>query len=151
MYAFLGGLAEAMSGDATLRRSGSLSRNVWQRANGHSRRLGASLLLTRAAIPGAVAALNRLGVGPLEPGISGEDLRRGGLAAMRQVAEGLVPDAAHVIFGHTHRPGPLPGDDEAEWTLAPRAPASGTAAAGATSRRFVGAARAPGALLARHA
>jgi hypothetical protein len=21
-----------------------------------------------------------------------------------------------VIFGHTHRPGPLPGDDPAEWT-----------------------------------
>jgi predicted phosphodiesterase len=113
MYAFFAGLAEAMSGPH-LKRSGSLSRNVWRRANGHSR-VG-SLLLTRAAIPGAVAALNRLGVGPLEPGISGEDLRRGGLAAMRKVAEGLVPDAAHVIFGHTHRPGPLPGDDEREWT-----------------------------------
>ncbi len=115
MYAFLTGLAEAMSGPA-LRRSGSLSRSVWRRANGHSR-VG-SLLLTRAAIPGAVAGLNRLGVGPLEAGISGEDLRRGGLAAMRRVAEGLVPDAAHVIFGHTHRPGPLPGDDEGEWTTA---------------------------------
>jgi hypothetical protein len=21
-----------------------------------------------------------------------------------------------VIFGHTHRPGPLPGDEQAEWT-----------------------------------
>jgi hypothetical protein len=115
MYAFLAGLAEAMSGPS-LKRSGSLSRSVWRRANGRTR-VG-PLLLTRAAIPATVAALNRLGVGPLEPGISGEDLRRGGLAAMRQVAGGLVPDAAHVIFGHTHRPGPLPGDDLSEWTTA---------------------------------
>jgi predicted phosphodiesterase len=115
MYAFFAGLAEAMSGP-TLKRSGSLSRSVWQRANGRSR-LGGTLI-THAAIPGAVAALNRLGVGPLEPGISGEDLRRGGLNAMRRVAEGLVPDAAYLVFGHTHRPGPLPGDDESEWTSA---------------------------------
>jgi predicted phosphodiesterase len=115
MYAFLDGLAEGMS-EGMLRRSGSVSRNVWQRANGRSRLGG--LLLSRAAIPGAVAALNRLGVGPLEGGISGEDLRRGGLTAMREVAEGLVPAAAHVIFGHTHRPGPVPGDDESEWTTA---------------------------------
>ena len=27
----------------------------------------------------------------------------------------LAPDAEHVIFGHTHRPGPLPGDDLTEW------------------------------------
>ena len=115
MYAFLAGLAEAMSGP----RSGGAARCRAASGGGPtaSSRVG-SLLLTRAAIPGAVAALNRLGVGPLEPGISGEDLRRGGLAAMREVAEGLVPDAAHVIFGHTHRPGPLPGDDERDWTTA---------------------------------
>ena len=35
---------------------------------------------------------------------------------MGRVAETLAPGAEHVIFGHTHRPGPLPGDDEAEWT-----------------------------------
>ena len=115
LYALLGGIAEGAS-VARLRRSGNLSRNVWQRANGSGRLAG--LVLVRAAIPGAVAALNRLGVGPLEPGISGEDLRRGGLAAMREVAEGLVPDASHLIFGHTHRPGPLPGDEESDWTSA---------------------------------
>ena len=115
MYAFLAGLAEAMSGPS-LQRSGSLSRSVWQRANGRSR--AGSLLVARVAIPGAVGALNRLGVGPLEPGISGQDLLHGGLSAMRRVAEGLAPGASHVLFGHTHRPGPLPGDDEAEWTTA---------------------------------
>jgi hypothetical protein len=37
---------------------------------------------------------------------------------MREVVETLVPGAAHVIFGHTHRPGPLQGDDERLWTAA---------------------------------
>jgi predicted phosphodiesterase len=115
MYAFFAGLAEAMSGPG-LKRSGSLSRSVWQQANGRSR--AGSLLLSRLAIPAAVGTLNRAGVGPLEPGISREDLLHGGLAAMRQVAAGLAPGADHLLFGHTHRPGPLPGDDEAEWTSA---------------------------------
>ena len=35
---------------------------------------------------------------------------------MARVAEVLAPGAAHVIFGHTHRPGPLAGDEQAEWT-----------------------------------
>jgi hypothetical protein len=35
---------------------------------------------------------------------------------MARVAEVLAPRAEHVIFGHTHRPGPLPGDEQAEWT-----------------------------------
>lgn len=113
MYAFFAGLAESVSGD-TLRRRGSVSRTVWQRANGRSR--AAPWLISRVALPGAVGALNRLGVGPLEPGISGEHLLHGGLAAMRRVSEDLAPDAGHVLFGHTHRAGPLSGDDEAEWT-----------------------------------
>jgi hypothetical protein len=113
MYAFFAGLAESVSGES-LRRRGSISRTVWQRANGHSR--AGPWLISRVAIPGVVGALNRLGVGPLEPGISGEDLLHGGLAAMRSVAGVLAPGAEHVLFGHTHRAGPLPGDDAAEWT-----------------------------------
>ena len=35
---------------------------------------------------------------------------------MGRVADVLAPSAEHVIFGHTHRPGPLAGDDAAEWT-----------------------------------
>ena len=35
---------------------------------------------------------------------------------MGRVAEVVAPGAGHVIFGHTHRPGPLPGDEPAEWT-----------------------------------
>ena len=32
------------------------------------------------------------------------------------MADTLAPDAEHVLFGHTHRAGPLPGDDLAEWS-----------------------------------
>ena len=35
---------------------------------------------------------------------------------MGRVADTLAPNAEHVIFGHTHRAGPFPGDDLAEWT-----------------------------------
>ena len=115
LYALLGGLAENAP-DAALRKGGNVSRAVWSRANG-SRPLG-RLLLTRGALPAAVALLNRIGVGPLRSGVTGEHLRAGGLAAMREVAPALAPDAQHLVFGHTHRVGPLPGDDPSEWLTA---------------------------------
>jgi hypothetical protein len=75
-------------------------------------------LLTKA-IPSAIAALNRLGLGPFDPDISGHALRRAGLQATAEVVRRLDIHAEHVIFGHTHRPGPLPGDVD-EWTLPAR-------------------------------
>jgi hypothetical protein len=68
-----------------------------------------------AAFPLAVAALNRAGLGPLGSDISGGELRRAGLAAMGEVAARLGLGDAYVVFGHTHRAGPLGGDDESEW------------------------------------
>jgi predicted phosphodiesterase len=68
-----------------------------------------------AAFPVAVAALNRAGVGPLKPDISGEELRRAGLRAMGEVSRRLGLGGSFVVFGHTHRAGPLPGDDASEW------------------------------------
>jgi predicted phosphodiesterase len=112
MYAFYDGLAEAAPPSA-LRRGGALSRGVWERVNGDGR--VARLLLGRVTIPAAVAALNRLGLGPLRPELTGEELRRAGLAAMGRVADVLAPEAQHVLFGHTHRPGPLAGDDGTDW------------------------------------
>jgi hypothetical protein len=77
-----------------------------------------SALRTRALVSGfplAVAALNRAGIGPLRPDISAIELRRAGLRAMDEVAVRLGLGDAHVVFGHTHRAGPLPGDEEHEW------------------------------------
>ena len=66
----------------------------------------------------AVFALNRAGLGPLEASLSPAALRRGYLRGIRAVIERLDIRAAHVIWGHSHRSGPWPGDDAAEWTAA---------------------------------
>ncbi len=86
-------------------------------AAGVSRRLTLELRrrAVRGAFPLAIAALNRAGLGPLRADISVGELRRAALRAMGEVAARLELGDAHVIFGHTHRPGPLPGDDEREW------------------------------------
>ncbi len=72
-------------------------------------------LALAGAFPLAVAALNRAGLGPLGADISTDELRRAGLRAIGEVADRLGLGDAHVIFGHTHRAGPLPGDSEPEW------------------------------------
>lgn len=69
----------------------------------------------RYGFPLAVAAVNRAKLGPVRADISGDTLRRAGLTAMGEVARRLGVSDAHVIFGHTHRPGPLDGDAGAEW------------------------------------
>jgi hypothetical protein len=68
-----------------------------------------------AAFPLAVAMLNRAGIGPLRADVSMIELRRAGLSAMGEVAARLGLGDAYVVFGHTHRPGPLPGDAPEEW------------------------------------
>lgn len=88
---------------------------VWRslesgRRQGGWRQRSAGLLL-----PGAVGLLNRIGLGPLKADLSSAELRRAGLRAFDEVLRRLAPGAEHVIFGHTHRAGPLPGDDRSEW------------------------------------
>jgi Calcineurin-like phosphoesterase len=113
MYAFLAGLAQGAS-PRLLDRGGRASRRLWQTVNGDGR-VG-MLLLGRITVPGAVAVLNGAGLGPFRPEVNGDALRRSGLDAMGRVVESLVPGVEHVVFGHTHRPGPLADDDPAEWT-----------------------------------
>ena len=80
-------------------------------------RLGARARRTAlaAGFPLAVTALNRAGIGPLRSEISAAELRRAGLAAMGEVAARLGLGEAYVVFGHTHRAGPLEGDAPGEW------------------------------------
>jgi Calcineurin-like phosphoesterase len=113
MYAFLAGLAQGAS-PRVLERGSRVSRSLWETVTGNGR-VG-RLVVGRLAIPGAVAVLNQAGLGPFRPELTGEGLRRSGLQAMGEVADLLVPGAEHVVFGHTHRPGPLPDDESAEWT-----------------------------------
>ena len=83
-------------------------------SNRGRRSLGA--LAMNGGYAAGVTALNAIGIGPLDRRLSGEALRRGGLHAIREVLRRLGVAAPHVISGHSHRPGPLPGDDAAEWT-----------------------------------
>jgi hypothetical protein len=113
VYGFHAGLAEGASAGA-LARGATVSRSVWSRATGNGRL--ERVVIGRMTIPAAVAALNRLGIGPFKPELTGTELRRAGLLAMGRVADVLAPGAEHVLFGHTHRAGPLAGDEQAEWT-----------------------------------
>jgi Calcineurin-like phosphoesterase superfamily domain len=65
--------------------------------------------------PLAVAGLNRAGLGPLRASISPVELRRAGLRAIGEVTARLDLAEQYVVFGHTHRAGPLPDDQPAEW------------------------------------
>jgi len=113
IYGFHAGLAEGAS-STSLARGATVSRSIWSRATGNG--FVAKLLVGRLTIPAAVAALNRFGIGPFKPQLTGVELRQAGLLAMTRVADVLAPDAEHVLFGHTHRAGLLAGDDRAEWT-----------------------------------
>jgi hypothetical protein len=68
-----------------------------------------------AGFPVAIATLNRLGIGPLSAELNGSELRRAGLRALGEVIARLQIEARHVIFGHTHRAGPLTRDPPGDW------------------------------------
>jgi len=122
-----GRTGDALNGIATVSAwralgGGRPDRAIGARGNGErvsaARRAGVRALRRRAfvaAFPLAVAALNRAGLGPLGADISATELRRAGLFAMGEVAARLGLGDSYVVFGHTHRAGPLPGDDEREW------------------------------------
>jgi hypothetical protein len=66
--------------------------------------------------PISVAAVNRAGLGPVRADVSGAELGRAGARAMAEVVDRLGVEARYVLFGHTHRAGPRPGDDPSVWT-----------------------------------
>ena len=72
-----------------------------------------SMALRRGLVPAAAAVLNAAGLGPFGTEMTGPALRRAGIAALCRMIERLQIDADWVIYGHTHRTGPLPG--EGDW------------------------------------
>jgi hypothetical protein len=89
---------------------------MWRLVNGDGGRRLPALVIGGVALPAAVAALNRAGLGPLKPDLTGVELRRAGLSSMSETVRRLGIHADHVIFGHTHRSGPHPRDGGA-WEL----------------------------------
>lgn len=64
------------------------------------------------ALPAAVALINRAGLGPFQARQSPAGIGEAGFRAIGQVASRLEIDAEHVLFGHTHRAGPMAGEGE---------------------------------------
>ncbi len=118
LYAFLHQLTQR-SAHAAVSAGAGASARAWVAMAGEGRArhpLRAAALGTGYVT--AVAVINRLGLGPVDRDLSGSALRRGGLRGIREVLGRLGIGAPHVVFGHTHRSGPWPRDDPAEWTTA---------------------------------
>lgn len=115
IYALVDALAARASDERGVAAANASAR-AWIALSADGRRAWHDRLLA-AAVPLVVGALNVGGVGPLRAELSGVELRRAALAAMREVVARLALDARHVIFGHSHRMGPLEGDDLDEWAL----------------------------------
>ena len=83
------------------------------------------------------------------PELSGPALRQGSLHGIGEVLRRLRVDAAHVVFGHSHRSGPWPDDDGSEW-VAPTGARLTNTGSWVYQRHFLGPTPVRLALLARH-
>jgi hypothetical protein len=113
LYDWIYAVAQHERRDSAAAGGAQLSAGVWKRLNGEG---PASRLAWAAIVPAFVTVANRAGLGPFRADLSGSELRRAGLRAIGDVAERMDVTATHLLFGHTHRAGPLAGDDAAEWT-----------------------------------
>lgn len=117
VYAWLH--ATAQSGTpARGNHSDAASARIWRQLKRGARQGGWRRVALRLTFPVIIATLNRAGLGPLSRRVDAGSIRRAPLLALSEVTARLQIDATYVIFGHTHRAGPLPGDDPADWTTA---------------------------------
>jgi hypothetical protein len=112
IYAWIHAIAQA-GGSGLGGRADGPSAQAWRALSGRGR--GMRRRTMGVAFPALVAALNRARIGPVRADLSLAELRRAGVRAFGEVLARVGCDAAHVIFGHTHRGGPLGGDDRSEW------------------------------------
>ena len=73
------------------------------------------LRVLAAVFPLGIRGLNLAGIGPLEADLSGPALRRSSLVGIGEALARLGVEADDVIFGHSHRAGPLAADAAEEW------------------------------------
>jgi predicted phosphodiesterase len=116
MYAWIDAVAQRVDPSRGGHLNGGSVRG-WQAMTGPGRRSLRGRVMA-LGYPALIAALNRAGIGPLCTELSGAALRRAGLRGAEEAAARLGVSADHIIFGHTHRAGPLPGDARAEWVTA---------------------------------
>jgi predicted phosphodiesterase len=112
VYAWIDAIAEWAPDGRAAGGAGSAQRAYRALTGGRG---GVRARLLAGAFPLAIAGVNRAGLGPVRADLSGQSIRTASLRAMHEVCGRLGLGAAHVIFGHSHRTGPLPGDDPLEW------------------------------------
>jgi hypothetical protein len=115
IYAWIDATAERAAPGRTAAGSGSAVQ-AYRLLSGGGRRPIAGRALA-GLFPLAVLGLNRLGLGPVRADLTGPELRRSALRGMAEAVVRLGIPARHVIFGHSHRAGPLAGDDAGEWRV----------------------------------
>ena len=116
LYAWMHALAQRSDHQAVSAGAGASARAWVALAGSGRRRHPLRTAALGAGLVAGVAALNAAGLGPVDRDLSGAALRRGGLRGLAEALRRLGVDAPHVIWGHSHRSGPWPGDDLAEWT-----------------------------------
>ena len=117
LYALLFALAQ---GPGTVAAGSKIkpSMRIWRTlggASGQARTLRGRVLGS-TVLPGAIKLASQAGLGKLSTDLSLAEIGRAGVRAMAEVVGRLAVDADHVIFGHTHRRGPLPVEsDHTDW------------------------------------
>jgi hypothetical protein len=118
IYAWIHAVAQsAVPAGAGRAAAPGASARAWQTLGRGRRRGGLRRRALGAGVGAGIVALNRAGLGPVRADFSGGELRRAGLLAVKQVLGKLSVRCEYAIFGHTHRAGPLPGDDAGEWVV----------------------------------
>jgi Calcineurin-like phosphoesterase len=117
LYAWMDALAQR-SEHRVLSAGAGASARAWVTLAGGARRKPVRALALGAGYSAVIAAINALGIGPVHRDLSGAALRRGGLLGLHEVLRRLGITAPHVIWGHSHRSGPWPRDDQTEWVTA---------------------------------
>jgi predicted phosphodiesterase len=115
IYAWIDAAAERAAPGRAAAGSGSAVQ-AYQLLSGGGRRPIAARAIA-GLFPLAILGINRLGLGPVRADLRGDELRRSALRGMAEAVVRLDVPARHVIFGHSHRAGPLPGDDAGEWRV----------------------------------
>jgi predicted phosphodiesterase len=116
IYGFSWGFAQARGPQRIGGRARPTSA-AWRRLSGDGSDRFANRFLGQVAFPLAARGLGRALRRSFDTDISPPGISRAGLAAIREVLERLAVEAEHIVYGHTHRPGPLEGDDPLAWRL----------------------------------
>jgi predicted phosphodiesterase len=116
VYGFSWGFAQARGPE----RIGGRARPTaaaWRRLSGDRSGGLAGRFLGSVAFPLAAHGLGRALRRRFDTDLSIENISRAGLVAIREAVGRLHVEADYVVFGHTHRPGPLERDDRSSWQL----------------------------------